>query len=508
MKQLVEDIKSCAKCELHTSATKKVIGRGSMTPKVLFIGEAPGAEEDKTGRPFCGRSGQLLQSWIDELELTKEDYAIINCLKCRPPENADPTREQLDACREWLDKQIEALDPEYIILVGRFAAKEVGDFDGSITKNAGRFFINKGYTYFTIPHPSYYLRQGGFGWEKAIDMIKAFIETKRSIPERKMKVPHPEKPMMVEQEKPNFVTQQTHMGQSGLTKGGMRQPPYVPLHFHTTYSIGDSCTVLPKMVDKAKEMGFDSLAITDHGTISGWWEFQKECERVDIKPLFGVEFYVADNFEDKNKTRYHILVLAKDDIGVKNIFRLNELAHSEGYYYKPRIRLQDLLEHSEGLVVTSACVLGVVALKGKEAGADEAENIALMLKETFGEDFYLEIQLHDFDDQRLANILIMDIARRREIPLIVTSDCHYLTKDNKKVHDALKAVMHHKKYGEGGFSIDSNYLLSMEDLYRDAKRAGISKETIDNCVFNSREIADKCNARLSRVKNAMPKFKG
>lgn len=494
MQQLIEDIKACNKCELYKNVNRKVIGRGSQTPKVLFIGEAPGAEEDRTGKPFCGASGQLLTEWINYLEI--KDYAIINCLKCRPPGNADPTREQLDACREWLVKQIAALQPEIIFLVGRFAAKEVGEISEGITSVAGKIFERNGQTFTVMPHPSYYLRKGGVGWESALEKIKKFLDGAS----------------IVSKEEANSFVKEIETidmvpSDGGLTPKIIQAAPYVPLHVHTTYSVQDSCTRMNELVNEAKDMGINALAITDHGTISGWWEFQEECQKANIKSLLGIEFYVADNFEAKTKTRYHILAIAKNETGLRNIFKLNELSHDEGYYYKPRIRLQDLFDYSEGLVITSACVLGIVNQKLKEKVAD-GERVATQLKNKFGNDFYLELQLHDFDDQYVANKQLLDIARRKGIPIVVTTDAHYITKNGKRTHDALKAVMYNKKFGEAGFSIDTNYLMDISELYLYADKHGFPKEMIDEAIENTFKIADKCDAKLKRFNNAMPKFKG
>ena len=174
-KKLIDDIKGCEKCELHETVQNKVIGRGSFNPKVLFIGEAPGATEDERGSPFCGPSGKMLDKWIQYLGLAKGDYAIINCLKCRPPENADPTREQLDACRPWLAQQIELLKPKVVFYVGRFAAKEVGGFTEGITKLAGTVWLNGERYHIPFPHPSYYLRYGGKGWEVPLAIVREII---------------------------------------------------------------------------------------------------------------------------------------------------------------------------------------------------------------------------------------------------------------------------------------------------------------------------------------------
>lgn len=468
MKKLIEDIKNCEKCELCETATHKVVGKGSQNPRVLFIGEAPGEEEDLKGLPFCGPSGRLLDKWIEFLELTKDEYAVINCLKCRPPENANPTKDQLEACSGWLTQQISKLDPDFIIALGRFSSEMVGipvKLKG-ILALAGTSIEDEGKILIPFPHPSYYLRRGGRGWEVDMLKVKEIIE-----------------------EKPT------------------KDVSYVPLHLHTTYSVTDSCTKLPDLIAYAKELGMTSLGMTDHGTIGGWIEFQKECEKQDIKPLLGCEFYICDDYSVKDTKRYHLVAIAKNENGIKSIFKLDDLANRHGYYYKPRLTMEDFLKYGKDIVVTSACTLGLISKKIVDGQYEAAYSWASTLKKEYGEDFYLELQPHDFEDQSIVNPELQEMAKSLSIPLIVTTDSHYIAEDKKKSHDALKAIAFRKSYGEGGFTIDTNFIPDNIQLINQFKKVGVDEDVVVEAMMNTVEIAGKCNAKLVRYENALPKIK-
>lgn len=511
MQRVIQKINECEKCELHKTVQNKVIGKGSKSPLVLFIGEAPGKNEDETGLPFCGASGKMLDKWIQHLGLEGSDYAVINCLKCRPPENADPTKEQLEACREWLIEQIVALNPKAIFYVGRYAAKEVGGFKEGITSLAGKVFVDGNSRYhIPFPHPSYYLRKGGYGWEDSLSKVRKGIENKIRFEKRcvidKETVENFSALMMHEIESYNPESYSEVEGFDGVKAVGMRQVQgYVPLHLHTTYSITDSCTKLDKLAANLASRGFSAAAITDHGTIGGWYEFQTTCEENNIKPLLGIEFYVAKNYTDKNTYREHLVAIAKGPVGIKSIFKLNDIAHRHGFYYKPRITIEDFIKYGEDLIVLSACTLGVISQRILNESKSSAMNMAKTLKDNF--DFYLELQPHDFEEQYKVNPVLIEISQKLDIPLVVTMDSHYIDKRNKQDHDALKAIAFRKEYGEGGFTIDTNYIPDDVQLLLEFKEAGIDEEVVEVAMENTIKIAEKCNARLERYKNTIPKVK-
>jgi uracil-DNA glycosylase family 4 len=487
MEKLIQEIKNCKRCELYKTATNKVIGKGSFNPTYLFIGEAPGEQEDLQGLPFCGPSGKLLDKWINFLELDKNDYAVINCLRCRPPNNANPTREQLDACYEWLMRQIELLNPEYIFLVGSFAAREVGGFNEGITSLTGKHFEKDGKTYFPIFHPAYILRNGSVGWQEPLEAIKQFIHDTGFVE--------------------GSVTQGQNEPEEKVPVSPATEQLYTPLHVHTTYSIGDSPLKIPNLVTDAKDMGFDTLAITDHGTVCGWFEFQQECLKSDIKPILGVEFYVTDSYEEKSKNRYHLVALAKNDTGMHNILKLVDISNRVGYYFKPLITLGDLYKYKEGLIVTTACAEGVVAKRlVKEGNKEKAEEILLELLEEFGEDVFLELQPHEMDLQYKVNTGLIELSEKHNVPLVITTDAHFIKKPDYRIKIALNAISYgttFKEANEKRYGVETNYLFETDDMLN---YSSIDEDIIREAMANTIKIGEKCNAQLRKYDDALPKF--
>lgn len=495
MKRLVEGIKKCTSCEL--SATKKVVGKGSMDPDYLFIGEVPGAMEEKEGKPFCGPSGSILDEWIEYLGI-KESTAVINCLKCRTPENRDPTREELDNCKKWLQQQITLLQPKYIFCVGRIAMKEVLGIDDPITTIAGNVYDKDSVKHFVLPHPAYYLRRGGAGWQKPLAMIKEYLEStaKSSVALSQKGDIWEEKPIKMTELAQEYKILDTEV-------------KYAPVHVHTTHSIGDGAGRVSDLVKRAKDVGIESMAITDHGTVSGMYNFQTECEEQGIKPLLGCEFYVCNDYKDKDRKRTHLVLLAKNQEGLHNIFRLNSIAQTKGYHYKPRITLEDVFKHKEGLVVTSACTMGVVSDLIVSGRIPTANRLAQKLKEEFGDDFYLEIQPHNFPEQYMVNGNIQKIASELDIKMVVTQDVHYINKDDYRIHQAVRAIAYGKKIDDDGtgFSSNTHYVFTPNEFLHACNDVGINEDVVLECFKNTLEVADKCNAKLIREEDAIPEYK-
>lgn len=460
MKELAREIVKCKKCDLYKSCTQKVIGRGSTTPEIVFIGEAPGAQEDKQGAPFVGKSGQLLNKWIDFLGV--EEYAVINILKCRPPANRDPTQQEVEACREWLDKQLNFLNPKFVVAVGRFAMKELTGSDQGILNKAGTLVNARGYKTFIIPHPSYFLRNGGHGWEQAITKIRNEIVKHENV----------------------------------SLADGKTDAPYVPLHVHTEYSIGDGAGRIEDNLKYAKDAGFKSVAITDHGTLGGLYKFQKVCQDLGIKPILGCEFYVTDTYEVRSAERDHLVILAKNKEGLQNLFKLNSIAHEVGFYYKSLITLDDVCKYSEGLVVLSACTGGVIANRILKGEIDKAVETARLLYSIFGDDFYIELQPHYFEDQLIVNPALIELSKLLGIKTVVTTDVHYANPGKKELHNAVKAITFHKKFGEANFDGDTHCFLTGEQLFDALLKVDVPPKIIKESFTNTFEIAEKCNALI------------
>jgi DNA polymerase III subunit alpha len=211
---------------------------------------------------------------------------------------------------------------------------------------------------------------------------------------------------------------------------------FTHLHVHSHYSLLDGLSKIDELLDYAKELGMDSLALTDHGVLYGAVEFYKKAKEKGIKPVIGCEIYTAlEKMQDKrpniDNRRYHLLLLVKNEEGYKNLVKLITKAHLEGFYYKPRIDEELLAEHSRGLICLTACLQGKIPQLILQKNEKEAENTALKYREIFGkENFFLELQHHpNIPDQKKVNSGLIALSKKHQIPLVATNDSHYLKPD-------------------------------------------------------------------------------
>ena len=208
---------------------------------------------------------------------------------------------------------------------------------------------------------------------------------------------------------------------------------FVHLHIHSEFSLLDGANRIKDLPIRAKELGMDAIALTDHGVMYGVIDFYKACKKEGVKPIIGCEVYVAprtrfDKEPNIDNKYYHLILLAKNMQGYKNLSKLVSLGFIDGYYYKPRIDLDILKEYHEGLICLSACLAGAVNQALLYKTEEEAEKIALWHKELFGEDYYIEIQSNGLPQQVIANQKLVKLARKLDIPLVATTDAHYLKK--------------------------------------------------------------------------------
>jgi DNA polymerase-3 subunit alpha len=249
---------------------------------------------------------------------------------------------------------------------------------------------------------------------------------------------------------------------------------FVHLHNHSDFSLLDGAASVPSMVAKAKALGMGALALTDHGNMFGAVKFYDACREAGIKPIVGAEFYVAggSRFErtgTENGNKYwHLILLAKDAEGYRNLLKLSSASYTEGFYYKPRIDFELLAAHAGGLIASSACIAGEVPsliLMGKEA---EAERVAMRYAELFGKGgYYLELQDHGISEQKAANRGLVAIARRTGLPLVCTNDMHYLERSDAEAHDILLCIGTNRKRDEQGrmrFPGSEFYMKSPEEM--------------------------------------------
>ena len=285
---------------------------------------------------------------------------------------------------------------------------------------------------------------------------------------------------------------------------------FVHLHTHSHYSLLDGLSKIPDLVQKAKDLGQNALAITDHGVMYGAIEFYKACQSAGIKPIIGCEVYVAEKGRlkkdgKKDSKYYHLTLLAKNQTGYKNLIKIVSDAHLRGYYYKPRTDKKFLLGRADGLFALSGCPGGELPQAVLHKGLEKAVEIAFKYQEIFGKDnFYIEIQPHEhLPEIKIINDGLRAVAQKTGIPLVATNDSHYLNKDDKEAHEVLLKINTSNKSGkeESGMSLKEFdlYLFSEEEM---KKRFPKDNEAIQN----SQKIADQINLKFEFGKYFLPKF--
>jgi DNA polymerase-3 subunit alpha len=302
------------------------------------------------------------------------------------------------------------------------------------------------------------------------------------------------------------------MGKEAKT---LKPSDYVHLHNHSHYSLLDGLSKVPAMLDYAKEMGMEAMAITDHGTLSGLIEFYKEAKARDIKPILGMEAYVAtrshtDKDASKDKVYYHLILLAMNHTGYQNLMRLSTIANLDGFYYKPRIDHELLEQYNEGLIVLSACIGGEIGDSLRQGQYEQAKKTATWYKKVFGDRYYLELQDHGhekhpskWDEQVAVTGETLKLAKDLGIKTVITCDAHYLKHEDQEAHEILLCVQ------TGSFLSDEkrmslkNFELHVTDPGEIIKRWG--KEHPE-AITNTRAIADRCDVKIELGKILIPKF--
>ncbi len=284
---------------------------------------------------------------------------------------------------------------------------------------------------------------------------------------------------------------------------------FVHLHVHTEYSLLDGLSKIKDLVNAIKEMGMDSIAITDHGVMYGAVEFYKTCQKAGVKPIIGVETYMAPNGHldksNNNRRNQHLILLAKNQQGYQNLMKLVSIAHIEGYYYKPRIDWELLSKYHDGIICTSACIEGEIPHLILDNAYDQAKQRAKEFQDLFGDDYYLEIQRHPgLEGQDTANQGIIKISRELGIPLIATNDAHYIKKEDAFAQDVLVMVNTQTTVNDtkrmSMLDIPDFYIKSPEEMQQQFA-------DYPDALENTQKIADKCNLEIDLGKWYFPKFK-
>lgn len=290
---------------------------------------------------------------------------------------------------------------------------------------------------------------------------------------------------------------------------------YVHLHNHTQYSLLDGLTKVPDLINYVKDKAMKAVAMTDHGTLSGAIEFYKEAKSNGVKPIIGMETYIAarnltDKEPGKDKVYYHLILLAKNNVGYRNLIQLSTIANLEGFYYKPRIDRQTLKKYSEGLIALSGCIGSELGDALRNSNYEGAKKVASWYKEVFGDNYYLEVQDHGHPDhpshwteQAEVNKLTFELADELNIKCALTCDAHYLKLSDQEAHEILLCVQ------TGSFLSDEkrmslkDFHLNVTDPSELISRWGDDRPDI---IKNTRLIADSCEVDIELGKILIPKY--
>lgn len=296
---------------------------------------------------------------------------------------------------------------------------------------------------------------------------------------------------------------------------GLKPSDFVHLHNHTQYSLLDGLTKVPALIEHVQTLEMEAVAMTDHGTLSGVVEFYKEATAKGVKPIIGMEAYVAprghtDKDPTKDKSYYHLIILAMNNTGYQNLMHLSTVANLQGFYYKPRIDHDLLEQYGEGLIVLSGCIGGEVADSLRQGQAAQAKKIATWYKKIFGDRYYLEVQDHGhpdhpskWDEQVAVNKKVLQLGQELDIPCVVSADAHYLKHKDQEAHEILLCVQ------TGSFLSDEkrmslkNFELHVNDPKEIFERWGKEHPEV---ISNTKKIAERCEVTLDLGKILIPKF--
>ena len=285
---------------------------------------------------------------------------------------------------------------------------------------------------------------------------------------------------------------------------------YVPLHVHSEYSLLDGAIKIKELIEQANAFKMPAVAVTDHGNLFGAVEFYRLATKAGIKPIIGCEVYVAPGSRldkkqgsDSEESSFHLILLARDNNGYRNLVTLVTKAYTEGFYYKPRIDSALLEQYSGGLIGLSACLKGEIPFYLRNGMVDKAREKALEYKHILGpENFYLEVQDNGIPEQEQVNRKLVELSKELHIGLVATNDCHYMKREDARAHDILLCIQTGKTVNDKNrmhFTSDNFYFKSPEEMKNAFK-------DIPEAVLNTRAIAERCNVTFSLGRTLLPKY--
>lgn len=275
------------------------------------------------------------------------------------------------------------------------------------------------------------------------------------------------------------------------------------LHIHNEFSLLDGLGSANAYAAKAKELNQEYIALTNHGNIDGLLKFQRACQKQGIKPILGCEAYIVNDLsvKEKGEKRNHVTLLIKNEKGFHNLCKLLTIANLEGFYYKPRIDIQALMNHCEGLIVLSGCSVGILSMP-------DCQEIIVSLQKKLKSDFYLEVMPHEFKDQKAVNKLACSLSGKHNIPLVATNDCHYVHADDPESHEVLLAMQTQAKWADKSrfrFSTRGLFLCSEKQMrHKFLKQGVLSLKQIDEAIHSTEAIASKCDFTIAKQNIFLP----
>lgn len=472
--ELLLDIKLCQDC----GPGPRAVYRGNPSAKILIVGQAPGREEAKQGKPFVGPAGKVLDQALVSAGLTEEDVLITNPVFFWPrdPDDRRPRAEEVAHGREHLNWILEHVKPKLIIPLGDLATKLFINSPWGMTKLSGQ--MQEGNIY-PIIHPAAILHNPALRpkWEEAWRNLKPTVTR------------------IAEREEPE---------QPAETPWGPEQP-FVHLHNHSEYSKLDGHQTLKEMLEEARRRGFRTIALTDHGTLAGWANFYRKAQAVGIKPILGVEAYLADT--RITKEYMHLVLLAETLEGYHNLIRVTSAASAEGT--GRTILVWEDLPRLQGCVALTACAGGVVGKPvGKGDFVQAKRNVERLVAALGPNGVFLEVQAHaDWKPQADVNKAAIQIARHLELPIMATNDCHYAHTNGWEIQDVMLAVRDNVALDYPDrmrYDVHDLWIKDAAEVRRDLLASGVSAADVAEAMANSVRLAERCKVEAPGAGTSCP----